>query len=82
MIIEISDIPQGKIINHINIDITFDDVKGTIVEIQKPLTSERMDELLNELSPEPGEASEAKPADFQHTRETKPIPEEMKDITF
>lgn len=67
MIIEITDLPTGKSIKHINIDISFDDITNVNIT-NTPNTPNNPKDTIN-----------TKPI---HENNQSEIPDEMKDIEF
>ncbi len=84
MIIEIKDIPQDRKIKYINVNITFDDQSYTSVFKEHTAGKAQEDNPKDFQHPPKDQMMEdvVKTAEHFEDRESKPIPEEMKETTF
>lgn len=85
MIIEIKNLPEGRKVKHINVDISFEE-DGPAVEVKTDthieLGSERPHPPAPPVPPPKRVINEDLKPSIPETRETKPIPDEMKDLEF
>ena len=77
MIIEIKDIPEGKRIKHLSVDIDFTDSRDQKTESKNPLENLKITKII----PEHKDSDSLPDVDITNRKE-KAIPEEMTDLEF
>lgn len=78
MIIEIKDLPEGRKVSRILVDVTFEDTGDS-----GPTTSQTVTEFINETSPSPSTPVTIVSPEIKRVLATNPsIPVEMLDMEF